>query len=71
MIVASIREEAQEIIRNLPDEASRDDVMYGIYVRKKIDAGIEAADTERLVPHDQVKKRICLLPIPCLHDDTV
>jgi len=55
--VATIREEAQKVIQKLPDEASWDDVMYEIYVRKKIDAGINAADAGNLVPHDQVKKR--------------
>ncbi len=39
--MATIREEAQRIIQKLPDEASWDDVMYEIYVRKKIDAGIK------------------------------
>ena len=55
--MATIREEAQKVIQKLPDEASWDDVMYEIYVRKKIDAGINAADAGNLVPHDQVKKR--------------
>ena len=55
--MATIREEAQKVIQKLPDEASWDDVMYEIYVRKKIDAGINAADAGNLDPHDQVKKR--------------
>ncbi len=55
--MATIREEAQRIIQKLPDEASWDDVMYKIYVRKKIDAGVEAADAGKLIPHDQVKQR--------------
>ncbi len=55
--MATIKEEAQKVIQKLPDEASWDDVMYEIYVRKKIDAGIHAADAGKLIPHDQVKKR--------------
>jgi len=31
--------------------------MYEIYVCKKIDAGIKAADAGNLIPHAQVKKR--------------
>jgi len=55
--VATIRDEAQKAIQQLPDEASWDDVMYKIYVRKKIDAGIKAADAGNLIPHAEVKKR--------------
>jgi predicted transcriptional regulator len=31
--------------------------MYGVYVRKKIEAGVKAADEERVVSHEDVKKR--------------
>ena len=55
--MATVREEAQKVIQKLPDEASWDDVMYKIYVRKKIDAGVEAADAGKLIPHEQVKHR--------------
>lgn len=31
--------------------------MYEIYVRKKIEAGMKAADEDRVVSHEDVKKR--------------
>ncbi len=52
-----VREEAKKILDTLPDEASWDDVMYEMYVRKKIDEGIKAADEGRVVSHEEVKKR--------------
>lgn len=52
-----IKEEAKKLLDNLPDEASWDDVMYEMYVRKKIDEGIKAADEGKLVSHQEVKKR--------------
>lgn len=52
-----VREEAKKIIEKLPDEASWDDVMYGMYVRKKIDEGIQAAEEGLLLSHEEVKKR--------------
>ncbi len=55
--MATIREEAQKAIQTLPDEASWDDVMYEIYVRKKIDTGIKAADAGKMTSHEQVKKQ--------------
>ena len=52
-----VREEAKKILDTLPDEASWDDVMYEMYVRKKIDEGIKAADEGRVVSHEEVRKR--------------
>jgi predicted transcriptional regulator len=45
------------MIKNLPEKATWDDIMYEIYVRKKIEAGIQAADEGRVVEHEMVKKR--------------
>jgi predicted transcriptional regulator len=52
-----VKEEAKKILNNLPDEASWDDVMYEMYVRKKIDEGIKAADEGKILTHEEVKKR--------------
>jgi predicted transcriptional regulator len=51
------KKQALELIKKLPEKASWDDIMYEIYVRKKIEAGIKAADEGRVVPHEEVKKR--------------
>jgi predicted transcriptional regulator len=52
-----VKNEARKLLDNLPDEASWDDVMYEMYVRKKIDEGIKAADAGELIPHGEIKKR--------------
>ena len=51
------KKQALEMIKKLPDKATWDDIMYEIYVRKKIAVGIKAADEGRVVPHEEVKKR--------------
>lgn len=45
------------MVKKLPEKATWDDIMYEIFVRKKIETGIHAADDGRLVPHEVVKKR--------------
>ena len=55
--MSDIREEAKKLIDNLPDQASWDDLMYEMYVRKKIDEGIKAANEGKLISHKDVKKR--------------
>ncbi len=51
------KEDARALIDSLPDHATWSDMIYEFYVRQKIDAGIQAADEGRVVPHEEVKKR--------------
>jgi predicted transcriptional regulator len=55
--MGGVREEAQKLIDALPEETSWDDLIYQMYVRKKIAKGIEASEQGRVVPHDEVKKQ--------------
>lgn len=55
--MSTAKEEARQLIESLPDHATWDDLMYELYVRQKIAAGIQAADEGRVVPHEEVKKR--------------
>ena len=52
-----IKEEALKLIDSLPEEISWDDIIYEMYVRKKIERGIKAADEGRVVTHDEVKQQ--------------
>jgi predicted transcriptional regulator len=56
-IVSAVKEEALKLVGGLPDEASWEDLIYQLYVRKKIERGIEAADQGRVLPHEEVKKQ--------------
>ncbi len=56
--MATIKEEARRLLDRLPDEASWDDLMYEIYVRKKIAAGLKAAEEGKLIDHEEVKRRL-------------
>jgi predicted transcriptional regulator len=53
----TVKEEARKVVDNLPDHATWDDLMYELYVRQKIEAGIQAADEGRVLSHEQVKQR--------------
>jgi predicted transcriptional regulator len=50
------------LIKKLPENATIDDIMYHLYVKKKIIAGIEDIEQGRVIPHEQVmenaKKRL-------------
>lgn len=55
--MSTVKEEARKVIENLPDGATWDDLMYELYVRQKIEAGLRAADEGRVLSHEQVKQR--------------
>jgi hypothetical protein len=46
--MSAIKEAVVELANNLPEDCTWDDVMYQVYVRQKIDAGIKDADEGRL-----------------------
>lgn len=55
-----VKEEAIDLIRNLPDHATWDDIMYEFYVKKKLASALKAADEGRVVSHEEVKKRFII-----------
>ena len=55
---SSAKAHAREVIDRLPDDASWDDLMYELYVREAIDAGLADVAAGRTIPHDQVKVRL-------------
>jgi len=54
----TIKEEAKKMIERLPDNATWDDIMYELYVKKKIAAGLKAAEEGHVVSHEDAKKRL-------------
>ena len=61
-MTTNLKEEIIELIKKLPENATIDDIMYHLYVKKKIIAGIEDIEQSRVIPHEQVmenaKKRL-------------
>ena len=55
--MVSIKEEAMRIVDSLSADATWDDLMYAIYVNKKVDAGQADADAGKVVSHQQARKR--------------
>jgi predicted transcriptional regulator len=53
-----LKEEAKKLIDKLPDNATWDDIMYELYVKKKIAAGLKAAEEGKVVSHADAKKRL-------------
>jgi predicted transcriptional regulator len=57
---ASIKSEARRLVEQLPEDATWDDLMYEIYVRQAIEAGLRDSREGRTVPVAEVRRRLGL-----------
>lgn len=57
MHTQNIKEQAHRLLENLPDNATWDDLIYQIYVRQSVDAGIIDSDEGRTMEVTGVRKR--------------
>lgn len=56
--MSSVKEAARSIVDNLPEQATWDDLMYELYVKRKVEAGLQAAAEGRTVPHEEARARL-------------
>lgn len=56
--MATPKEAARQLIDHLPEQASWEDIMYELYVKQKIEAGLEAVRGGRTIPHEEMKRRL-------------
>jgi len=49
---------AIEAIRILPDDSSYEDIMERLYFMQKVEAGLKDVEEGRVIPHEEVKKRL-------------
>ncbi len=54
----AIKEQAINLINELPENATWDDIMYKIYVREKIEDAIVETDKGNFISHEEAKKRL-------------
>jgi hypothetical protein len=55
-----IKEQARRLLESLPDSATWEDLMYQIYVRQAIEAGIKDSDDGKTVDVKEVRRRFGL-----------
>ncbi|MBD2773060.1 hypothetical protein [Iningainema tapete] len=60
METRSIKEEARRLIDQLPENSTWDDLMYEIYVRQVVEAGLADSKAGRVTSVEQVRKRFGL-----------
>ena len=56
--MVAVKQEAQEMIHNLPDNCTYEDIQYHLYVVKKIKNGISRAENGEISSHQDAKQRM-------------
>ena len=52
------KEQVQQILGMLPEDASLEDIQYHIYVRQKIEQGLADVEAGRVISHTEVQQRL-------------
>jgi predicted transcriptional regulator len=58
LAVSCVKKVSRQLAAKARRGATRDDVTYQLYVRQKIEAGLEAIERGQVVSHEDVKKRM-------------
>ena len=60
MSSTNVKQEARRLVDNLPENATWDDLMYEIYVRQAIEAGLADSDAGRTLDVKEVRVKFGL-----------
>ena len=56
--MVAVKQEAQEMIQNLPDNCTYEDIQYHLYVVEKVKNGINRAKDGEVSSHQDAKQRM-------------
>lgn len=56
--MGTAKDEVRKLLDQLPDDSSFEDIQYHIYVREKIQRGLEDAEAGRTLTQEEVEKRM-------------
>jgi predicted transcriptional regulator len=60
MQMTNLKQEAHRLVEQLPEDATWDDLMYQLYVRQAIEAGLADSDAGRTVDVQEVRAKFGL-----------
>ena len=52
------KDQVQQVLEILPENASLEDIQYHLHVRQMIEAGIADVEAGRVIPHEEVERRL-------------
>jgi predicted transcriptional regulator len=52
------KQEVMELLQQLPDDSSLEEIQYHLYVRQKIQRGLQDVDQDKVHTQEEVEKRM-------------
>lgn len=56
--MSELKEEVSELLKNLPDDCTLEDIQYHLYVLEKVRRGLARADAEGTLSQQQAEQRL-------------
>lgn len=56
--MSTAKEEVRKLLEQLPDDSSFEDIQYHIYVREKIERGLQEVKEGRVLSQEEVERRM-------------
>ena len=56
--MSAVKQQAMRVIQSLPDDCTLEDIQYHLYVRAKVERGLQAVNDGRVVPQEEAERRI-------------
>lgn len=56
--MGNAKREALELIQQLPDDSSFEDIQYHLYVREKVEGGLRDLKNRRILSQKEVERRM-------------
>lgn len=56
--MSPIKEQVIELIKALPEDSTLEDIHYHLYVREKVERGLQAIKEGRLVSQEEAEKKV-------------
>jgi predicted transcriptional regulator len=56
--VASAKQAVRDVLKQLPEDCTLEDIQYQLYLRQRLEKSRAAAAQGRLLSHEEVKKRL-------------
>lgn len=58
MAMSTVKEDVRQILDRLPDDTTYEDVQYHLFVRQRIQRGLEELNSGRTVTQQEVEQRM-------------
>jgi predicted transcriptional regulator len=56
--MATAKQEVLKVLDTLPEDASLEDIQYHLYVLQRIERGRQDVEAGRVIPNDEVERRM-------------